>query len=192
MTAVRPKIEFLTFDLIARILDEAFQLMQKPGIKVQSSPARDLLINAGAAAEGDVLKIPEKIVRKALDTVPAEFHLYDRSGTRRVHYGGDTVQFDPGSSGVHILDPETLEHKPSFTPDLVRLVKVAEMLSQYDAQSTAVVCNEVPKEIGDLYRLYHRIAIFKKTDRDRVVFIKNSRNNDRYAGSIFGQQAGIG
>ena len=28
-------------------------------------------------------------------------------------YGGDAVQFDPGSSGVHILDPETLEHKPS-------------------------------------------------------------------------------
>ena len=28
------------------------------------------------------------------------------------------------------------------------------MLPQYDAQSTAVVCNEVPKEIGDLYRLY--------------------------------------
>ncbi len=162
MTSVRPKIEFLTYALIARILDEAFQLMQKPGIKVQSSPARVLLINAGATAEGDVLKIPEKIVRKALDTVPAEFHLYDRSGNPRVHYGGDTVQFDPGSSGVHILDPETLEHKPSFTPDLVRLVKVAEMLPQYDAQSTAVVCNEVPKEIGDLYRLYIVLLYSKK------------------------------
>jgi trimethylamine---corrinoid protein Co-methyltransferase len=162
MTAVRPKIEFLTYDLIARILDEAFQLMQKPGIKVQSAPARVLLINAGATAEGDVLKIPEKIVRKALDTVPAEFHLYDRNGNPCVHYGADTVQFDPGSSGVHILDPETLEHRPSFTPDLVRLVKVAEMLPQYDAQSTAVVCNEVPKEIGDLYRLYIVLLFSKK------------------------------
>jgi trimethylamine---corrinoid protein Co-methyltransferase len=71
-----------------------------------------------------------------------------------VDYGGDAVHFDPGSSGVHILDPDTLEHKPSYTADLVRLVKVAEMLPQYDAQSTAVVCNEVPKEIGDFYRLY--------------------------------------
>ena len=34
---MQPKIEFLTYDLIARILDEAFQLMQKPGIKVQSA-----------------------------------------------------------------------------------------------------------------------------------------------------------
>ncbi|MCX6038094.1 MAG: trimethylamine methyltransferase family protein [Chloroflexi bacterium] len=109
MTAMQPKLELLTYDLIARILDEAFQLMQKPGIKVQSAEARDLLIKAGATAEGDVVKIPEKIVRKSLDTVPAEFYLYDRSGIPKVHYGGNSVHFDPGSSGVHILDPETLE-----------------------------------------------------------------------------------
>lgn len=154
MTAIQPKLELLTYDLIARILDEAFQLMQKPGIKVQSAEARDLLIKAGATAEGDVVKIPEKIVRKSLDTVPPEFYLFNRSGISKVHYGGNSVHFDPGSSGVHILDPETLEHKTSFSPDLVRLVKVAEMLPQYDAQSTAIVCNEVPKAIGDLYRLY--------------------------------------
>ncbi|MBE3068163.1 MAG: trimethylamine methyltransferase family protein, partial [Chloroflexi bacterium] len=154
MTAMQPKLELLTNDLIARILDEAFQLMQKPGIKVQSAEARDLLIKAGANAEGDVVKIPEKIVRKSLDTVPAEFYLYNRNGIPKVHYGGNSVHFDPGSSGVHILDPETLEHKTSYTPDLVRVVKVVEMLPQYDAQSTAIVCNEVPKAIGDLYRLY--------------------------------------
>jgi len=154
MTAIQPKLELLTLDLIARILDEAFQLMQKPGIKVQSADARDLLLKAGATVEGDVVKIPENIVRKSLDTVPAEFQLYDRRGNPKINYGGNSVHFDPGSSGVHILDPETLEHKSSYTPDLVRVVKVVEMLPQYDAQSTAIVCNEVPKAIGDLYRLY--------------------------------------
>jgi trimethylamine--corrinoid protein Co-methyltransferase len=37
--------------------------------------------------------------------------------------------------------------------DLVRMVQVAEMLPQFAAQSTAMVCNDVPQEIGDWYRL---------------------------------------
>jgi trimethylamine---corrinoid protein Co-methyltransferase len=154
MKTLQPRIELLSNDLIARILDEAFQLMQIPGIKVQSSEAREILINDGAIADGDVIKIPEKTVRKALDSTPNEFYLFDRIGNPKVHYGGEDVHFDPGSSGVHILDPINLEHTPSTGRDLLRIVKVVEMLPQYDAQSTAVVCNDVPKTIGDLYRLY--------------------------------------
>ena len=42
------------------------------------------------------------------------------------------------------------------------MVKVAEMLPQYAAQSTAIVCNEAPKAIGDLYRLYIVLLFSKK------------------------------
>ena len=127
-----------------------------PGIRVLSQQARDLLTAAGVQIDAttNVARIPEKTVRTALSTVPHEFHLYNRLGERTVTYGGNNVQFDPGSSSVSVLDPDTLKHKPANTTDLIRLVKVAEMLPQYEAQSTAVVCDDVPKEIGDLYRLY--------------------------------------
>lgn len=151
---MQPKLELLTPDLVTQVLDEAFRLLMRPGIKVQDAEGRDLLAEAGAAMEGEVVHLPEKVVRAALETAPAGFWLHDRDGRPMVRYGGEAVHFDPGSSGVHVLDPETLEHKSSETADLVRLVKVAEMLPAYDAQSTAVVCNEVPKTIGDWYRLY--------------------------------------
>lgn len=153
---MRPAFEIINQDMVGRILDEAFQLMISPGIQVQSAEARELLAAAGASrGEGkQVMRIPEAVVRQALQSVPHEFHLYDRSGRPAIEYGGDAVHFDPGSSGVNILDPETLEHRPAKTPDLIRVIQVVEMLSQYDAQSTAIVCNEVPKSIGDLYRLY--------------------------------------
>lgn len=153
---MRPKLELLSPDLVQRILDEAFRLLETHGVKVQDAEARRLLGEAGARVDeaSEVVYIPEAVVRRALETVPREFYLYNRFGEPVVRYGGDAVHFDPGSSGVHILDPDTLEHRPSQTADLVRLVKVAEMLPQYAAQSTAVVCNEVPKAIGDLYRLY--------------------------------------
>lgn len=153
---MQPKLELLSPDLVQKILDEAFQLMLDPGIKVQVPEARQLLATAGAQVDEytEVVRLPEKLVREIIKTVPHSFHLYNRAGEPAVHYGGNDVHFDPGSSGVHILDPETLEHKTSYTPDLVRVLKVSESLPQYDAVSTSIVCNEVPKEIGDLYRLY--------------------------------------
>ena len=90
---MQPKLELLSLDLIVRILDEAFQLMQKPGIKVQSDSARELLVAAGASMDGDIVNIPEKIIRKALDTTPAEFFLHDRNGNPKVRYGGKCGPF---------------------------------------------------------------------------------------------------
>lgn len=153
---MQPKLSVLTPDLVSKIIDEAFQLLLEPGIKVQHSDARTLLAEAGASLEeqNQVVRIPEKVARKALETVPDEFALYNQDGEKTVHYGGDTVHFNPGSSGVNVLDSNTLEHRPAITADLVDVIKLAETLPQYDAQSTALVCNEIPKEIGDLYRLY--------------------------------------
>lgn len=153
---MQPKLELLTPELVHQILDEAFQLLIDPGVKVLSKEARELLAAGGAQIDetNEVAHLSEKVIRQALETAPSEFYLYDQKGNPAVHYGGDTVHFDPGSSGLNILDPETLEHRPAQTPDLVKLIKVAEMLPQYAAQSTAVVCSEVPTGIGDLYRLY--------------------------------------
>ena len=153
---MQPKLELLSSELTSRILDEAFQLLVNPGIRVMSGPARNLLAAAGAEVDDGtgVVHIPERTVRAALHSTPKTFHLFNRLGECTVTYGGNNVHFDPGSSSVNVLDPDTLTHKPARTRDLIRIVKVAEMLPQYDAQSTAVVCDDVPKEIGDLYRLY--------------------------------------
>jgi trimethylamine--corrinoid protein Co-methyltransferase len=153
---MQPNLILLSDDLVKKVLDEALQLLITPGIKVQSLAARQLLEAAGVTVDKDseVTHIPEKIVYQALENAPHQFYLYDRKGEPTVNYGGNSVQFDPGSSGVHILDPDTSEHRPSYTDDLVRIVKLTEMLPQYDAQSTAVICNEIPKSISDLYRLY--------------------------------------
>ena len=149
-----PSLQLLNPELIDRILVEAFALISERGVKIQARCAADLLESGGARVENGIARIPESLARHALKSVPREFFLHDRDGKPVVKYGGNAVQFDPGSSCVHVLDPETLEHRMSQSADLVRLVQVAEMLPQYAAQSTAVVCNEVSKEIGDLYRLF--------------------------------------
>src|SRR5574339_701687 len=161
---MQPRLSLLTDDLVQRVLEEAFQLLLKPGIKVQNEEARQLLAAAGVEVDVETLvaKIPEPVVRKALETVPRNFYLYDYDGNPKVQYGGDAVHFDPGSSVVTILDPETLEHKDAQTPDLIRILKVAEQIPQYYQQSTSVICKEVKNYIQDLYRLYLVLLYSKK------------------------------
>lgn len=149
-----PELKLLDRALIERILDEAFQLLVDPGAKVATPHVLELLRSHGARIEDGIAHIPEALARRALDSVPREFFLYDRAGNPAVHYGGDHVHFDPGSSCLNILDPDSLQARAACSADLIRLVQTVEMLPQYAAQSTAVVCNDVPQEIGDFYRLF--------------------------------------
>ncbi len=150
---MRPALRLLNRELIERILREAFELLMNPGVRVGSPPVIELLRSAGVEINDGVAHIPEPVVRRRLESVPREFWLFNRRGERVVHYGGDDVHFDPGSCCVQVLDPETLEVRPSRAADLIRIVQVTEMLPQFAAQSTAVVCSDAPAEIGDLYRL---------------------------------------
>ncbi len=153
---MQPQLRILAPELVRQIIDEAFQLLIDPGIKVQLKEARALLADAGASVEEarEVVHIPEQLARNALETVPREFYLFGKKGNPAVRYGGDAVHFDPGSSGVNVLDSDSLHHRPATTQDLIKVIKIADHLWQYDAQSTALVCSEIPKDIGDLYRLY--------------------------------------
>jgi trimethylamine--corrinoid protein Co-methyltransferase len=128
-------------------------LLSDPGVRVAAAVG-ELLRTAGVEVRDGVARFPEALVRRCVAAVPREFFLYNRQGERAVHYGRDEVHFDPGSCCVQVLDRDTLETRPSETRDLVQIVQVTEMLSQFAAQSTAVVCNDAPGEIGDLYRLW--------------------------------------
>src|SRR5512146_238421 len=148
----RPKLELLSGEFVERVIGEAFELLERPGIQVAHAVV-DMLRRAGARVEDGRAHIPRALAETGLRSAPREFFLHDRAGNRAVHYGGDDVHFDPGSSCLNVLDAETQKPRPATADDLVRLVQLTEMLPQYAAQSTAVVCSDVPREIGDLYRL---------------------------------------
>jgi trimethylamine:corrinoid methyltransferase-like protein len=151
---MRPRFELLDPVLVDRVVDEALQLLARPGIKVEEPEAIALLVANGATADGERVSVPEGMVRRALDTVPHQFSLYDRAGNPAARYGQGVVNFDPGSSGVQVLDPETGDTRQSQAADLARIVRVADALPAYNAVSTAIVAHDVPTEIGDLYRLF--------------------------------------
>jgi len=161
---MRPIFKMLNDELVNQIIDEALGLLRDPGVRVHNDEALELLAAGGADVdrETQIARIPEDIVRRALETVPSEFYLYNLEGEPVVHYGGDSVQFDPGSAAITILDSETQQQRAPMTDDFVTFVKLVETIPQLDAQSTAMICMDVAEEIGDLYRLYLALNYMRK------------------------------
>ena len=65
---MQPQLNILSPELIPQILDEAFQLLVNPGIKVQLIEARTLLGDASASVdeEREVVRIPEEVARNTV------------------------------------------------------------------------------------------------------------------------------
>jgi len=139
-------------------------LLADPGVLIHNQDGLRLLAEAGAPVdfERQLARIPEKIVRQTISSAPSEFWLYDIDGQPAVHYGGDRVHFDPGSSGVSLLADEYGNQRSPATDDFIRFVKLVEALPGLDAQSTAFVCRDVTEGIGDLYRLYLALNYMRK------------------------------
>jgi trimethylamine--corrinoid protein Co-methyltransferase len=104
-----PRLNIFSDELVNQIIAEGMELLMDPGVRVHNDDALSLLADAGADvdAKSQIVRIPEHIARWALETALSEFYLYDLDREPVVHCGDGSVQFDPGSAAITILDSET-------------------------------------------------------------------------------------
>ena len=153
-SAYRPLVRVLDPEEPSRIVAEAIAVLENIGVRIDSAAGRSLLLDAGATAAGDRVRIPEALVWRALATVPHAIHLFDRDGSEAADLSGDRVHFDPGSAAIQVLDPRTGKRRAAVTADVVDLVRLVDGLPHYAIQSTALLASDVPPEVADRYRLY--------------------------------------
>jgi len=161
---LRPRVRFLDDALVDRILAEARELLATLGVEVHNEEAVSLLSDHGArvdTASSRVL-IPPGLVDAALRTAPGVVRLFDAPGRPTHELGGDAVYFTPGSAAIHVLDHESGRIRLPSTPDYVRYVKVVSGLAHIAAQSTALVCADVPAAVSDSYRLFLSLLLGTK------------------------------
>lgn len=154
MSIIRPKIKILDEEHKQKILDEAKMILDTQGVFIENHEAIDLFNQHDINHEGSRYFIPPDLINKCLETVPSEITLYDREGNEHISLKEDNVNFDPGSAAIFILDEETGDIREGMSKDFIRFSKVVEQLQYIDAQSTALIYQDVPKETQDWHRLY--------------------------------------
>ncbi len=153
MPIIRPQIKILDEEHKQKILEEAKMILETQGVFIENQEAIELFNQNGINHEGSRYYIPPDLINKCLDTAPSEITLYDREGNEYITLKEDNVNFDPGSAAIFILDEETGDIREAISKDFIRFSKVVEQLKYIDAQSTALIYNDVPKDAQDWHRL---------------------------------------
>ena len=161
---MRPRMEILERPLIERILDEAIEVLDQPGVLVEHPEAFARLREAGLPGDRATHRItfPREAVEAAIESAPGAVRLYDRGAALHATLEDDRVHFVPASSALQILDPSTGEPRDPTTADFIQYVKVGDRLRHIDYLSTAFTPADVPQEIADAWRLYLALAYSEK------------------------------
>ncbi len=161
---MRPVINILENELKEKVVTEAIEILEEIGIFIENNEAIEILQNAGIDVnqEKNRAKIPADIVRKSIKSAPSSITLFDREGKEVTKLEKENICFDPGSAALQVLDPETNEIRLGISKDLINFTKVVEQLEYIHAQSTAIICSDVPEVVADRYRLYLALIYSKK------------------------------
>lgn len=153
---MRPKLRFLSDELIEKIISEARDLLYNLGVEIHNKNAVDLLTGYGAKfdkAKDRVYFTPD-IIDKSLKSARSSFVLYDSLGEKAVDLSGDNVNFTPGSAAINILDIKTGKIRRPVTDDYVQFAKLMNQMNFINSQSTCMVPSDVNEKISDSYRVY--------------------------------------
>ena len=151
---MRPKLELLSEQQMKTIPEDAIETLATVGMFVECEDALKLCKDAGLRTDGERVFFTDASIHSALDTAPSQIDLYDRSGDKVLHLGGQETYFDPGSAALYVLDYHTGRRRTPTHQDCAHLGWVTEACKYVDAQATALIPGDVPRELADRYRLY--------------------------------------
>lgn len=152
----QPQLRLLTDEQLVKIHEKALYILETTGAFYDSAEALQILRDHGASVDFNqgIAKIPPHMVLDALHSVPSVVKLYDREGSPAVTLGGNNVHFDPGSAAIKFLESDGLTVRQTESGDLIKIARLADALGNLALQSTAITPYDVPKMIGDSFRIY--------------------------------------
>ena len=149
--ARQPYLKILTEDQIFEIKRAAFDIMFSVGFKVLHAGARDMLKKAGVVVEGELVRVPEYIVKQCLVTAPNGFTLYDRLGNRALEVEGRKSYYGTSTGSPRTKDALTGEIHPTTVKDIGIGARVADACENIDWVMPMGSSQDVPSIVSDLY-----------------------------------------
>lgn len=131
----------------------SLEILERVGIDVHDERARELLVEGGARADGLRVRIPEYMVRRALDQAPGRLTLYNRHGQVAIRAWGYNTHFGGGSDCLNVWDHRTGQRRRPRLQDVVEAVTVQDALPELDFVMSQFLPEDVDQRIYDRYQM---------------------------------------
>ncbi len=145
----------------------SLEVLERIGIETHDARARNILVKAGATADGQRVRIPEHLVTRALASAPKRMILYNRNGQVAMRAWGYNSYFGGGSDCLNILDHRTGQRRPAVLQDVIDACTLFDALPEVDFVMSAFL----PSDVDDrLYPQYQMEAMLNHTTKP-IVFV---------------------
>lgn len=177
---------FLTEKQCKLMAESVFRILENTGCEIRNKKARELLAEKGCRIEGELVRIPEKLTRWALEQAPSVVTLYGRDGRPDMVLQPGSVHFGPAITIAQIYDTDTGKLRYSTKQDSVNAAILMDALPNISWVSALTSANDVPAEVRDIAELH---AILSNT-RKPVMYWAQNMDTLRYEFEMFEAVAG--
>lgn len=146
-------LQVLSDDQCKQLLHAAIEILERTGVVYHDEESVDTLKKAGCYAEGNRVRIPGKLVERAISTAPSKVTLSNsRTGTRVMEMGAGNVYYGPGSDTPYFVDPYTDTRIPTSKKTVEMATKVIDALPNIDFVMSLGIVLDVPQLVYDRHQ----------------------------------------
>jgi len=148
---LHPSFRVLSEEQIFEIHSATVEVMSGIGLVIKEEESIEMLKKAGATVEGELVKIPERLLRAALSTAPSKIQLYDRLGRRSMCLERGKTHFGTGSDMIYTLDVHTGQRRKSTVSDIRNFARLTDALPNLDFVMSMGNPGDVEPRLAYLY-----------------------------------------
>jgi trimethylamine--corrinoid protein Co-methyltransferase len=151
-----------------KLHEAALEILDRTGVRLHHQPAIELFKKGGArVSEGNRVRIPLRLVERALDIVPKEITLYNRDGQPAILLAGQRSYFGTGSDCLNILDHRTGERRKPLLRDIIEGMTLCDALPNIDF----VMCMFLPVDVPTMVADRHQMKAMLNHTSKPIIFV---------------------
>ena len=168
----------LTDEQLDKLHQASLEILSRTGVLFYDEEALTLFKKAGATiSDGNLVKIPSKMIDWAVSTAPQNIPIYDQTGRQTMLLGGYRSFFGVGSDCMHVYDLDTGKRRLAVLDDVIRGVRLVDALPDLDFVMSMFLPSDVLPEIYER----RQMAVMLQESTKPIVFVGIEENSTVFA-----------